>query len=133
MARGYPDARSTTPGGTLVLHVASDAARIRFDLFRQGPTLSYAGSSPWFDGPAPEGSPSANIDFGWTPFSFVVPGGWSSGVHVAAIAEWDGNGQPPLVIAPIPTFATDGLLLFVLRSADPGSNATTPYCPESAT
>jgi hypothetical protein len=127
MARGYPDARSTVPGGTLVLHVASDSAKIRFDFFRQGTGLSYTGSSPWFDGPAPAGSPAANVDFAWKPFSFDIPGGWSSGVYIAAIVEWDGNGQPPSVVIPTSSFATDGMLLFVLRSADPGSHATMLY------
>jgi hypothetical protein len=127
MARGYPAARSAAPGGTLVLHAASDAAKIRFDFFRRGAEISFAGSSAWYDGPAPFGAPAANADFGWTRFVFDVPADWSSGVYVAAIVEWDGLGPPPAVVPLASTLASDGLILFVLRSTDPGWDATILY------
>ena len=127
MARGYPAARSALAGTTLALHVASDAAKVRFDIFRRGAALSYVGSSDWFDGPAPTGAPAANADFGWTAMEFEVPGDWSSGVYIASIVEWDGAGDPPAVAQLESTFATDSLILFVVRSGDPGVNATILY------
>jgi hypothetical protein len=127
MARGYPQALSAMPGTLLRLHVASDAPLVRFDFFRQGEAVTFAGSSPWFVGPAPWGSPTANTDFGWTGFGFDVPADWASGAYVAVIVEWDGSGVPPAVTPPSSLYASEGQLLFVLRSADPGSAATILY------
>ncbi|HEV2370592.1 MAG TPA: N,N-dimethylformamidase beta subunit family domain-containing protein [Streptosporangiaceae bacterium] len=107
-----------------MLHVASDAPKFRFDFFRQGAGVAFAGSSPWFSGPAPGGSPAADADFGWAGFRFDVPADWASGVYVAVIVEWDGIGVPPPVTPPAGLYATDGQLLFVLRSAEPGAAAT---------
>jgi len=127
MARGYPEALSVAPGQRLVFHAASDQRRFRFDIFRLSVSLVYAGSTPWFDGPAPAGSPTADVDFGWMAFPFDVPASWSSGVYIAAIIEWDGTGTPPGVTPPPSPFADQGLIQFVLRAANPGVNATILY------
>ena len=110
-----------------MLHAASDAAKIRFDIFRRGADIAYAGSSPWFDGPAPAGAPVANADFGWTPFAFAVPADWRSGVYLASIVEWNGLGTPPPVVPLASTLAAEALVLFVLGSGDPGRDATILY------
>ncbi|MBA2806490.1 hypothetical protein E0500_003215 [Streptomyces sp. KM273126] len=122
MARGYPQAPSALPGATLELHVASDAAMFRFDFFRQGASVDFFGSSPWFTGPVPAGAPAANVDFGWSVFTFDVPDTWQSGVYVAVIVEWDGNGNPPPVVQPDSLFDFNGQILFVLQSVTPGNN-----------
>jgi hypothetical protein len=127
MARGYPQAPSASPGTTLTVHVASDAPLFRLDFFRQGGALAFAGSSPWYAGPAPAGTPASTTDFGWTGFGFDVPPDWVSGVYVAVIVEWDGTGSPPPVAAPPTGYASDGQLLFVLKSASPGAGARVVY------
>jgi hypothetical protein len=127
MARGYPGTPSVVPGNTLMVHFASDALKIRFDFFRQGAQLVFTGSSPWYDGPAPQGNPTADQDFGWNGVSFGVPQQWQSGVYIAAIVEWDGQGNEPPIVTPASTFSTDGMLLFILRSATPGAAATILY------
>jgi hypothetical protein len=66
MPMGYPDRPSVIPGGVLQLHVSTEALTFRVDLFRQGRTLEFKHSSPWYSGRLyPATYPSVRWDQDW--------------------------------------------------------------------
>jgi len=92
---GYPDLASVRPGGTLTLYVSTDAPRFRAEFYRVGAVRS---------APLPTGTerdvragihrPVAgpNADWGWQPFTYAIPSGWTSGVYVCFFVECDAAG-----------------------------------------
>jgi hypothetical protein len=105
MIRGYPAEPSVLAGGTLTLHVATDAPQFRVELFRQGERLVLQHRSGWLDGRrAPPHLPYQ--DWGvdatgmrgehlpaWPPYALPIPAGWRSGAYIAMLVEGDGRGH----------------------------------------
>src|SRR6266496_996849 len=139
MIQGYPDQPSVLPGGTLTLHVSTDASQFRVDFYRQGQTLELKQRSGWLLGQnLPPHLPYQ--DWGhdgtgihgelipaWPGYDFPIPGDWTSGVYIAMFVQGDGQGN---VVNP-PDFTTadgrDAKALFVVKSPNPGVNATILY------
>jgi hypothetical protein len=96
MPMGYPDQPSVIPGGVLQLHVSTEAPTFRVDLFRQGRTLEFKHSSPWYGGlPYPSTYPSVrwDQDWGWPSYGVNIPQDLPSGVYIAMLREGDGRGN----------------------------------------
>ncbi len=120
MIRGYPRLPSVRPGGTLTLHVSTDAPAFRVEWRRQGAELEavqgvHPGSLP---GQAlPEGPPDR--DWGWPAYDFELPATWRSGAYLALLVETDTDG------AALPGEA--GEVLFVVRPPLSGPQAPILY------
>lgn len=86
MIRGYPAWPSVQAGGTLVLHVSTDAPRFRVAFHRWWHGFEHVHTSGWMDGlAAPEGRPEA--DWGWPAYEFAIARTWPPGVYVAHLQE----------------------------------------------
>ncbi len=124
MIRGYPAAPSIQPGGTLTLHVSTDAPRFRMEFHRCGRRLEFQASSGWLPGRhVPDHLPFQ--DWGedgiglrgehlprWPAYRFPVPD-WRPGVYVAALMV---DGDEGAVSTPD---GRDGRALFVVRTTAP--------------
>ena len=129
MIRAFARQPSPFPGGTLTLHVSTDAARFRVEFYRCGPCLVPLGSSPWLAGePAPAhppyedwGQPGTGLDGAplapWPAHAFRIPAEWPSGVYVAVLVEGDATGQPSSVPDRTTPDGRAGRALFVVRAA----------------
>jgi hypothetical protein len=114
--RGYPRHPSVRPGGTLTLHVSTDAPAFRVEWRRQGAQLDdVAGMAPVsLRGCAlPEGPPDR--DWGWPGYDFEVPVGWRSGAYLARLVETDVESS------------TAAEVLFVVRPPSDGPLAPILY------
>ncbi len=82
MIDGYAHKTSVAPGGTLILHVATDAARFRVRFYRFAHDARPMHVSPWLAGAyaAPCGP---DEDWDWPPYAFGIPRDWPSAVYVA--------------------------------------------------
>jgi hypothetical protein len=108
MIRGYPGCTSVAPGGTLVLHVATDAPHFRVRFARWADGFVAMGETEWHTGAdAPERS--AADDWGWPAYPFRIPATWPSGVYVAHL---DDGAAPRLDLA-----LDRAAALFVVRGA----------------
>jgi hypothetical protein len=89
MIRGYPGCASVDPGGRLVLHVSTDAARFRVNFLRWGDGFTHAHSSAWLPG---EHAPArgADEDWRWPGYEFAIPHDWPSAVYVAHLEHAGG-------------------------------------------
>lgn len=86
MIRGYPAWPSVQAGGTLVLHVSTDAPRFRVAFHRWWHGFEHVHTSGWMDGlAAPEGRPEADWD--WPAYEFAIGRTWPPGVYVAHLQE----------------------------------------------
>jgi hypothetical protein len=122
MIRGYPARPTVRPGGTLTLHVSTDAPRFRVEFHRCGDRLEFEGSSGWLPGQwAPDhlpfqdwGEDGVGLDGerlpGWPAYRFPVPD-WRSGVYLAALIA-DGDRRPVGTAD-----GREGRALFVVRPA----------------
>jgi hypothetical protein len=137
--RGYPEQPSPLPGGTLVLHVSTDAPEFRVEVYRCGERLEHRATSPWLRGcPAPAhapyadwGEPGRGLDGqpleAWPAYVLPVPADWPSGVYVAMLVEGDGTGREVAAPDRRTPDGRDGKALFVVRSAQPGRRARLLY------
>ena len=107
MIRGYPSRASVFPGGRLVLHVATDAARFRVRFYRWDEHCVPMMDSAWLAGrdAAPRG---AAEDWDWPAYAFTIPGDWPSAVYIAHLD--DGSTR-------IDTALTSAAALFVVRGS----------------
>lgn len=146
MIHGYPNRPSVLPGGSLTLHVSTDAPRFRVDVYRQGQYLLPVACLGWRPGAAfAPGRPDQ--DWGWPGYAFDIPADWPSGAYVAALVEdsreagervgaddrvsrradadqpGPGSLPPPLAGAD----ARSARVLFVVRSAAPGRSTPILY------
>ena len=121
MIRGYPRHPSVRPGGTVTLHVSTDAPAFRVEWVRQGAALEGV------DGPdagalagqaLPDGPPDR--DWGWPAYDFAVPADWRSGAYLARLVETGADGGT--LPGPQP-----GEVLFVVRPALGGATAPILY------
>jgi hypothetical protein len=119
--RGYPRQPSIRPGGTLTLHVSTDAPGFRVEWHRQGTALEpvTGGVSDHQIGHAfPEGPPDR--DWGWPAYDFELPAAWRSGAYLALLVETDADGGA------LPGAAA-GEALFVVRAPLSGPTAPILY------
>jgi hypothetical protein len=86
MIRAYPRRPSVARGGTLVLHVATDAPRFRVRFARWADGFVPLGETEWCEGvDAPERDPA--VDWEWPAYPFAIPPSWPSGVYVAHLED----------------------------------------------
>ena len=90
MIRGYPASAGVAPGGSLVLHIATDARRFRVVFYRWGEDLLRVSETDWLRG---EYAPprSAAEDWQWPSYEFPLPQDWPSAVYIAHLEEPNGN------------------------------------------
>ena len=106
MIRGYPARPSVAPGGSVVLHVSTDAPRFRVAFHRWAEGFVRMDVSGWLPGvDADEGAPEA--DWRWPAYCFEIPRHWPSAVYVAHLLE----AEP----VPLATAMDRAALLFVVR------------------
>lgn len=126
MIRAYPNQTSIYPGDTLKLHVSTDQAFFRVEIYRQGENLDLIDSSAWFKGVnLPQGS--ADTDWGWLGYDIMTGATWTSGVYIAMFIEGDSNKR--VISRPDKTTA-DGRsakALFVIKNPNPGTQACILY------
>ncbi|HET9642514.1 MAG TPA: N,N-dimethylformamidase beta subunit family domain-containing protein [Burkholderiaceae bacterium] len=109
MIRGYPARPSVMPGGTLTLHVSTDAPRFRVAFHRWGDGFGVVHESDGLAGlDAPENSPDRDWD--WPAYRFEIGRDWPSGVYVAHLLE----STSPL---PLELAMEQAAALFVVRGA----------------
>ena len=121
MIRGYPRSPSVRAGGTLTLHVSTDAPAFRVEWRRQGATLEPAtgAAAGHLPGHAiPEGPPDR--DWAWPAYDFEVPADWRSGAYLAMLVATDDEGNA-LDGSPF------GEALFVVRAPESGPTAPILY------
>lgn len=114
MIRVYPYEPTVDAGGTLVLHVATDAPRYRIRLERwsdRGETVLEAG--PFDGGDAPAGAPDAAWD--WPRITIPLPSTLKSGAYVARAIPEDGRNGHGAPRDDTPD-ARWGTALFVVRA-----------------
>lgn len=106
MIKGYPNRASVTPGGSLALHIATTASRLRVAFYRWADGFVWMNDSPWL--PGKQAAPGcAAVDWQWPRYEFGIPHDWPSGVYVAHLQE---PGAPPLRV-----WQDDAAALFVVR------------------
>jgi hypothetical protein len=84
MIRGYPNRPSVLQGDTLRLHIASDDAPLRFQIYfyRQEESLVFrARTEAMLVQPRPLGTPDR--DWNWPIYEYPVPHDWESGAYIA--------------------------------------------------
>ena len=133
MIRGYPHRASVAPGETLVLHVSTDAARFRINVYR------------WHDGPMPvfrsrplpgrDAPPAgADVDWGWPEYALRVPEDWPSAVYIVHF-ETDSAEDSAATAAHRgpPDLALDrAAALFVVRGHDTPARGAPSRAPPRA-
>ena len=134
--QGYPEEPTVRAGATLVLRVATDAARFRVDFYRQGEALELKGGSHWLVGQhRPPHLPyhdwgADNVGLrgedlpGWPAYAFPIPEAWPAGVYVAMLVEGDGRGGEVTRLDASTPDARDSKALFVVTAA--GTKASSP-------
>ena len=124
----YPDRPGVLPGSVITFHVSTgeDGTPFHIQFYRQGKELAYMGSSAEMLGysfrgnPAPTGSPDA--DWNWPGYDIRIPDDWPSGAYIALAVEGD-NPAPH----PYSPYRDSAMALFVVKSANPGHNASILY------
>src|ERR1043165_1426834 len=121
---GYADFTSVRPGGTLNLHVSTDAPRFRPEFYRVGANRA----PPLAMVPQPDIRMGVNrpalgssADWGWPAYPYTIPASWTSGVYVCFFVECDARGDD-LLNLPLDRSTYDGQdrkAMFVVR-APPG-------------
>lgn len=131
MIRGFPEQPSPQAGGSLILHVATDAPRFRVEFHRCGAELTPYGRSGWLRGQdAPAhlpyedwGRPGRDLrgaaSAEWPPYSFPIPSGWPTGAYVAVLVEGDEAGRELSQPDRSTPDGREGKALFVVRPAVP--------------
>ncbi len=129
MIRGYPAQPSPRAGGTVVLHVSTDAPEFRIELFRCGAAMTPLSTSGWLPGTdAPLhlpfqdcGLPGVDLTgralAAWPAYEVSVPEDWPSGVYVAVLVEGDGSGRARSQPDTSTPDGRDARVLFVVRPA----------------
>jgi len=121
--RVYPQPASVFPGDIVTFCVSADrdGQPFHIDFYRQGQQLEWMGrladqaGHHAFEGLVQE-------DWGWPPYVFQVPGDWPSGAYVAVVAAGAGDEQPPQPPVIEHGDVRDSRALFVVKSANPGSD-----------
>ncbi len=118
MIRAYPGVPGVTPGGSLKLHVSSDARRFRVTFARCGSRIEALSTGDcWFAGePAP--ARAAGIAWDWPASEVEIPRTFKPGAYIAVL-HGDGGESPvrPEGLAEID--ARSARALFVVRDAKP--------------
>ena len=139
MIRGFAAQPSPRPGGTVVLHVSTDAPAFRVEFLRCGAEMTPCGGSAWLAGAhAPthlpfhdwtvpntglHGEPLAP----WPGYVLPVPPDWRSGVYVALLVEGDGAGGDRTHPDRGTPDAREGRALFTVRAPAAGPRAPVLY------
>lgn len=130
MILGYPSTPSARAGETLYFHVSTDAPEFRIDVYRQGATLEFCGSSAWFPGERfPCLAPHDDWSRVWRGRPFRVPRAFPSGAYVAMFVEGDGKGRARRrkTLDPKNPDGRSAKALFVVRSPAPRASAPILY------
>ena len=123
MFKAYPHSISVRQGSSLSLHVWTEVttpSSFYVHFFRQGTTLAYITSSSLLTVTMPASYPQrprCYEDWDCPPFAFSIPSSWTSGVYIAILTA---SATPPS--AP-EADARDGMALFVVTPATPGSSS----------
>jgi hypothetical protein len=127
--RVYAEQPSPTPGGQVLLRVATDAPEFRVEFYRCGRDLTLISQSPWLPGqdaplhlPWEEwGKPSVGLRgeplAPWPAYQFSIPSDWSSGVYLALFVEGDGSGNDASQPDRVTPDGRTGRAIFVVRAA----------------
>ena len=137
MIQGYPDRESIVAGGTLGLHVSTDAPLFRVDFYRLGASLAPIGSSAWYAGvespppPHPDGissHASPAEDWNWPAYEFPIPAGWKPGIYIAAFVQGDTDGTQTCALR-YDTETVRGYEkeFFIVRPPSPGKYSSILY------
>ena len=112
MIRAYPRDVTVRAGGTLVLHVATDAAQFRVRFFRAGAGYEPvdAANDRWLPGEARAGA-GCDTPWTWPPYEFRIPAQWRGGAY---IARCETTADIPGAMTPD---ARSETALFVVRTA----------------
>ncbi|HVE86924.1 MAG TPA: N,N-dimethylformamidase beta subunit family domain-containing protein, partial [Myxococcales bacterium] len=95
---GYADHTSVRPGGTLNLHVSTDAPKFRTEFYRVGAVKG----PPLAPGPQPLPDVRAgalvkpqrpDADWSWPAHPYAIPATWTTGVYVCFFVECDAGGK----------------------------------------
>lgn len=126
MIKAYPNQTSIYPGDVLKLHVSTNQAFFKVEIYRQGENLDLVGTTSWFQGAnSPEGA--AEADWGWMGYNIPTNANWKSGVYIALFIEGDAGKR--IVSRPDNTTA-DGRsakALFVIKNPNTGTQACILY------
>lgn len=131
MLRGYPEQPSPVAGGSLALHVSTDAPEFRVEILRCGAVLTPCGGSGWLPGvdapphraDADWGKPGVGVDgeplIPWPAYRLEVPAEWPPGAYVALLVEGDGSGRDASDPDRTTPDGRDARALFVVRPPAP--------------
>lgn len=126
MIQAYPREPSVVAGGSLRLHVSTDAPRFRVEFYHQREHLVHVGTSAWQPGVAfAPGRPDQ--DWGWPGYTFPIPLEWPSGAYIAMLVEGDERGEAMGLPDSTTADGREGKALFVVRNARPGEHARILY------
>ncbi|MDH6139950.1 hypothetical protein P3T35_001950 [Kitasatospora sp. GP30] len=130
MIEGYLGRETVFAGGSLRLHVSTDARGFRVDFYRLGEETTLVGSSDWRPGaaaaapPHPDGDPthaSPAVDWNWPEYTFPVPSFWRPGIYLACLVA---EGTDRAAVAPerrLRSVSGPEREFFIVRSSNPGS------------
>lgn len=135
--QGYVERESIAVGGTLGLHVSTDARFFRVDFYRLGADLVFIDSSAWHTGvaapppPHPDGIPahaSPVEDWNWPVYDFPMPDAWQPGMYLAVLVEGDDTGTT-IRARHYDTTTVRGYdrEFFIIRPSSPGKNSSILY------
>jgi len=146
MIQGYPDQASIFPGETLSFHVSTDASQFRVEFYRHSAQLAYQFMTQWMPGISLPSHPfdqdwglDCNVDRsaysfdlptntavlrGWPAYSFDLPANTTPGVYIAKFVEFPAGPEP---VGESDTYRQTGQMFFVVKNANPGSQASILY------
>jgi hypothetical protein len=133
---GYPDRESVVAGGTLILHVSTDAPSFRVVFYRLGKTADLVAQTGWRTGvhhpppPHPNGvaghaSPAEN--WNWPPCTFPVPDDWPPGIYIALLVEGGPGREPSDAVLDGSRLAGYEREFFIVRPKQPGRHSRILY------
>ncbi len=117
MLRAFPAEPTVDAGGTLVLHVATDAPRytVRLERWSDRPEIVLT-AGPFEGADAPPGA--ADEPWDWPPISLTLPASLTPGAYIARFAPEGGASDRGAPRDDTPD-ARWGTALFVVRAASP--------------
>ncbi len=128
MILAYPDRLSVLPGESLTLHIATDHPELRVAIYRQGVTLELQHDHGWQPARTVGVTPGPpDQAWGWDAYEFPIVAAAPSGAYIAMLWERDGADVVEPDQGVVTSVGRFGKALFVVRSANPGRDATTLY------
>jgi hypothetical protein len=113
--QGYPGRPSVVAGGTVTIHVSTDAPWFRVELYRQGAVLEPVETGiAWREGSLRD-APPAPQPYDWPGFAIEIPASWKAGCYVAILIEGDDRQRDRTFPDRTRADARSARLLFVVR------------------